>query len=258
MALISLKVIGLGKPLVLLHAFPLSNLIWENFEPPKDFALILPDFPGFGSSPLAKEGFSLAEAAQELLKSLEEEGIRQPIVLGGISMGGYWAMEFIRQFPEKMSKIIFVSTRAGLDKPDAKQRRLEMAERVLRDGPEFLTQTMVPGLLGKTTLDKKPVIVEKLKNWIRQTSPQGIALAQRAMAQRQDKTDLLAKIGVKTLILAGNEDNLISFSEAEVMAGLIPNSQLEIFKNVGHLVPLEEPDQFQKITQSFSRPLVWG
>ena len=79
----------------------LSHFLWDELEPPENFSLILPDFPGFGSSALANDGFSLAEAAQELRFCLEEQGIIEPIVLGGILMGGcYWAMEFIRQFPK--------------------------------------------------------------------------------------------------------------------------------------------------------------
>jgi pimeloyl-ACP methyl ester carboxylesterase len=94
-------------------------------------------------------------------------------------------------------------------------------------------------------------VVEKLKNWIRQTSPQAIALAQRAMAQRRDQTELLTEVQVMTLVMAGNEDALIPSLEAETMAQAIPNSLLEIFQAVGHLVPLEDPEKFQKSINKF-------
>src|SRR5579859_3200323 len=149
---ISSEETGKGLPLVLLHAFPLSHLIWEKIDPPAGYRMIKADFPGFGLSPIAPEGLTLQEAAQGLQQHLEERGIREPFALGGISMGGYWAMEFIRLFPQLVSKILFISTRTGVDKPEARQNRLNMADKVLREGTEFLIQAMVPGLLGKTTL----------------------------------------------------------------------------------------------------------
>jgi pimeloyl-ACP methyl ester carboxylesterase len=235
----------------MLHAFPLSRLIWNSLTPPQGFELILPDFPGFGDSPLAPAGLTLAEAAQSLENHLAQEGITGPVVLGGISMGGYWAMEFIRQFPQRIEKILFISTRPGLDKPEAKQNRLKMADRMEKEGLGSLAQAMISGLLGKTTLADKPEIVDRLSGWIQGTNPAAVALAQRAMAERRDQTDLMPRLKVKTCVVAGLEDALIPSTEAEAMAKAIAGSQLRLLEAVGHLVPIEDPDRFQKILKEF-------
>ena len=242
-----------GKPLVLLHAFPLSHGIWKDLIPPAGYSLILPDFPGFGDSPLASPGLTLADAAKGFENHLQEKGITKPFVLGGISMGGYWAMEYLRQFPERVSRVLLISTRAGVDKPEGRQNRLNMAEKVLREGTEFLIQSMIPGLLGKTTLSDKSEVLNQVSQWIRNTNPKAVALAQRAMADRRDQTEFLPELKVPTLILAGREDTLIPFSEAEAMAKAIPNSKLRILERVGHLIPLEDPPSFQKIVDEFLR-----
>ena len=78
--------IGNGQPIVLLHAFPLSHLVWKDIQPPPGYRFVLPDFPGFGSSPIAPEGFTLQEAAKGLQKYLEESGIKEPFLLGGLSI----------------------------------------------------------------------------------------------------------------------------------------------------------------------------
>lgn len=242
---------GSGKPLVILHAFPLSHLIWEGFKAPPGFSLILPDFPGFGTSPMAKPGLTLEAAAQGLETHLQELKITDPIVLGGISMGGYWAMEYLRLFPARVAKLLFISTRPGLDKPEGRQNRLNMADKVLRDGTEYLVLAMTPGLLGKTTLADKPELVIRIGQWIRDTKPEAVALAQRAMADRRDQTNLLPGLRVPTLVMAGREDALIPASEAESMAQAIPGSRLKVLDKVGHLIPLEEPAAFQKIVDEF-------
>src|SRR5581483_5052670 len=221
--------LGEGKPVVLLHAFPLSHLLWEELKPPLGFQLILPDFPGFGLSPLAAGPLTLAEAAQGLQKHLAEKGIEGLITLGGISMGGYWAMEFIRQFPGQVQKIMFISTRPGVDKPEGRENRLKMADRVLRKGLGFLPAAMTPGLLGQTTRNRKPQVVDHLKNLILTTKSEAVALAQRAMADRQDQTGLMGKLS-KAWLVAGREDTLIAPTEAQAMAQTIIGSQLRLLE----------------------------
>ncbi len=160
-------------------------------------------------------------------------------------------MEFIRQFPERIQGLILISTRPGVDKPEGRENRLKMAERVEKEGVAFLASTMIPGLLGKTTLSEKPGIAEQVDRWIQGTNPAAVALAQRAMANRGDQTDLMAQIRVRTLVMAGVEDVLIPFSEAQLMAKALSNAQLKLFQGVGHLIPLEDSQEFQKSFDSF-------
>jgi len=243
--------IGSGHPLVLLHAFPLFHGVWKEIQPPVGYRFILPDFPGFSLSPLPQSEISFTDVAQGLNNHLLEQGIEGPIILGGISMGGYWLLEFLRLYPEKVRALMLISTRAGIDKPEAKQRRLETAEKVEKQGMEFLVQVMLPGLLGKTTLLHKPKIVQLVSQWILDASTQAVASAQRAMASRRDQGDLLPKIKVPVLVITGEEDTLIPVSEAQSMAQDIPDSQIRILTNTGHLVPLEVAGEFQKCLEEF-------
>lgn len=242
---------GGGRPVVLLHAFPLSHELWNQITPPPGFEFILPDFPGFGLTPLAGPGLSISEAALGLEAHLKQLGLKERFILGGISMGGYWALEFMRQFPERVEAIALISTRAGVDTPEGRKKRLDVAEKVEKEGTEGLIAGMLPGLLGKTTIQNKGDIVTRVGQWIREASPQGVALAQRAMSDRREQKDLLPQIKVKSLIMAGREDALIPVSEAEAMARLIPGSRLEIHERVGHLIPLELPKEFESSLHAF-------
>lgn len=242
---------GKGQPVVLLHPFPLSHVIWEHLDPPLGFQFILPDFPGFGLTPLAEVGLTLSEASLRLKGHLEELGVKESFVLGGISMGGYWALEFMRQFEDRVEALVLISTRAGVDSPEGRKKRLDMAEKVEKEGTDGLDVGMLPGLLGITTLDTKPEVVEKVSRWIREASPRAVALAQRAMADRLDQKDLLPNVKVRSLVMAGREDALIPASEAEAMARLIPGSELVIHEKVGHLIPLEGPNEFEGSLREF-------
>ena len=248
------KTSGQGRPFVFLHAFPLSHELFEDWAGPQGFKRILPDFPGFGLSPTFFGDLDLNQAAQALALHLKQLGVGPKIVLGGISMGGYWAFEFLRLYPDWVERLVLISTRPGVDKPEGRQNRLAMADRVLREGTEFMVEAMTPGLLGKTTLaqtDKKAA--NRLAAWIRATRPEAVAGAQRAMAQRRDQTEFLKEIQVPTLILAGAEDTLIPPSEAQTMKDLIPGSQLLVVEKAGHLLPMEAPEIFKSSVEEFIR-----
>ncbi|HVZ80891.1 MAG TPA: alpha/beta hydrolase [bacterium] len=247
------KVIGTGRPFVFLHAFPLSHELFDDWSGIEGFELILPDFPGFGLTPLYPEEPTLDRVAEALAEHLKHMGIHEKIVLGGISMGGYWAFEFLRLYPEMVGKLLLASTRPGPDKPEGRAGRLTMADRVLQQGTEFMVDAMTPALLGKTTLAQGDRITGRLAQWIRVTRPEAVAGAQRAMAQRRDQTEFLTSLQVPTLILAGAEDTLIPPAEAHRMKELIPNSQLVTIEKAGHLLPLEAPRIFQSSIESFVR-----
>ena len=226
----------------------------EKSQPSPGYSLITPDFPGFGQTPLASE-LSFSEAAEALENCLTEKGITGPIVLGGISMGGYWAMEYYRLYPKRISSLLFISTRSGIDRPEARQNRLNIAEKVVAEGTDFLLEFMVPGLLGRTTLIEKPDIRSQLNQWIKQTSPQAIALAQRTMANRRNQNELTKEINVPTLVIAGREDALIPLFESEALVKSIRNSQLKVIERAGHLLPIEKPETFQKVVDNFLQEL---
>ena len=144
-----IETIGTGKPLVLLHAFPLNQSMFSKVQI-SGYKMILPNFPGFGSQENL-EIYSFEKASDDLFETLNEFYIpSERMALGGISMGGYWAFEFLRKYPEKVSKLILISTRAGIDSPEGKMNRFDMIRKVEKEGIRYLPESLIPGLLGPT------------------------------------------------------------------------------------------------------------
>ena len=90
-----------------------------------------------------------AEDVADLVSSL---GIRQKVVLLGLSMGGYVAFECVRRYPDMLCALILVGTQPAADSDAAKQARYETAEFVRREGTAALAERLIPRFLGKTTL----------------------------------------------------------------------------------------------------------
>lgn len=247
---------GAGTALLLLHAFPLSHAMWSG-ELARFAAMrrvITPDLPGFGRSPRLTTP-SIPAMARAVAALLDGLGIREPVMLGGLSMGGYVAFEFLRQFPDRVKALGLFSTKAAPDSPEQRAGRLKLVDQLKQAGIGALMQTTVPKLLGPTTVSRRPAVAHALERAARAASVDGVADALRAMAARADSRPLLASIACPTLVVAGGEDRVIPVAESEAMAEGIPGARLDVIPEAGHLVNLEQPDAFQGIVEAWIRRL---
>ena len=243
---------GAGKPIVFLHAFPLNQTMWDKqvaeFAP--SYRIITLDWRGFGESGLSATHSSLPVFADDLAELLNLLEIEKATICG-LSMGGYAAFAFYRQFAERVNALILCDTRATADTEEGKQGRYEMAELARTKGVSAIAEKMIPKLLGTTTLKDFPGAASHVRSMIEAAQPEGIAQALIGMAQRDDSTELLPGINCPTLIVVGDEDTLTPPSDAEKMAQTIPNSRLEIIPDAGHLSNLERPASFNQAVRDF-------
>jgi pimeloyl-ACP methyl ester carboxylesterase len=249
---------GSGVPLVFLHAFPLSQKMWDVNRPhlSRNFELITVDFPGFGQSPLPPEiktggVLSMEFMARQVAETLDHLQISEKIVLAGVSMGGYVAFRFLELFPERLRALVLLSTRSAPDTPPARESRFKNIDLVQKEGVKALAQKTVPALLGKSSLASRPTLVEEVRQQVESADPFGVCVALRGMAERPDSSSLLKGIQVPTLVVAGEEDTVIPSAEIKTMAEQISKSEFHVLPQAGHLLNLEQPDAFKDIFQHF-------
>lgn len=234
---------GSGPPIVLVHGFPLNHSMWRQQF---DFLaasrrVIAPDLRGFGHSSLPGDAHTMAQHADDLAALLDAMNVPEPVVLCGLSMGGYVAFEFWKRHGRRLEKLILCDTRANADDAAAAQNRLEMADRVLKEGTAFVAEAMLPKLLPEETREARAELVADVRAMIENAPPQGVAAAQRGMAQRADFTAELKNIDVPTLVVCGQFD---AITPPEVMRGMmehLPNARYVQIPSAGHLAPWEQP-----------------
>ncbi len=243
---------GRGEPIVLLHAFPLNGKMWK----PQAKALqeshrvITPDYPGFGRSPYPPaqpDTRFYAEKVRELLDKLELDRV----ILGGLSMGGYVAFACLRLFPERVSGLLLANTRPEPDSEEVRESRKSMARRVSEEGVGVLIELQMERLLSPTTLQNEPLVVERVKSMILESSPDGVVGALGAMRDRPDSTPLLSKIEVPILVIGGEDDTISSPEVMGAMAEKIPNAEHHTLSGAGHLSNLEAPGEFNAALKEF-------
>ncbi len=99
---------------------------------------------------------SLAAFADKCAYFLNKENVREPVVICGLSMGGYVAFEFWNRYPERVKALILCDTRAAADSPEGAAIRRAIAGRVLVEGTEAIVDPMVEKLLSPNTLANQP------------------------------------------------------------------------------------------------------
>lgn len=246
-----------GTTLLLIHGFPLNSNLWESqMEDLRDVARVLaPDLRGHGLSAPGKQPYSISMMAEDCLGLLEAVGVQQPAVVCGHSMGGYVALEFFRQFPEWVSALILVSTRATADTEEGKAKRDEMAQRAHDEGVTIVAHDMLPALFAPQNYEEDEELVGFVRDMMESTSLKGMVGALQAMKERPDSTPLLAEIDVPVLIVQGEEDQIVGMEEAEAMYEAIEDAQLTVIPGAGHLPNLEQPMSFNEAVWDFLQML---
>src|SRR3954469_864785 len=244
---------GSGRPVVLLHAFPLSSAMWlaEREALAGSWRLVTPDLRGFGGSPLADDEPSLDASADDVATLLDTLGLDR-VTLGGLSMGGYVAMAFMRRHADRVAALVLADTKAGADSAQARANRERIAAAVL-DDPEstVLVDEVLPNLLGTTTFAERPLVAGRVKALVQAAPGPAVAWAQRAMAARPDSFDTLGGVQVPTLVVVGAEDAISPPDDARAMAEKVAGARLEILPRAGHLTALECPEEFNATLAAF-------
>ena len=227
---------GRGKPLVLLHGFPMDHRLWDS---PlslliDNFDVILPDFRGFGKSITTDISYSIDDMANDVIHLLDYLGINQAIVAGH-SMGGYAALSFAKSFPDRLLGLGLIATQSLPDTPERKQARYETIKLLEVDGVESLAVTMAE------KLSSQPRLREDVAKMIMRQSKLGIACALRALGERPDLTPVLGDLKVQVSIIHGDADILIPVERAMEMKEILPGSFMTILPGVGHLPMMEKP-----------------
>ncbi len=227
---------GRGPALVLIHGFGLNRTIWLNMAHLylKGFRVILPDVRGHGESDAPSGVYDMSLLAQDLAGLLDHLGVGSAVVAGH-SMGGYIALAFAEICPKRLAGLGLITTRTEADSPEKSADRFQMVREVQEQGASALADSLAP------RLSDHKAIIQSMHKMISGSSPQGIIGALKGMAERPDRTRILATLQVPALVAAGEQDKIISLEKARTISQLLRQGHFVSLKKAGHMPMLEVP-----------------
>jgi 3-oxoadipate enol-lactonase len=237
--------VGTGPAVVLIHGYPFNRSLWnEQVEAlAGKYRVVTPDLRGFGESDSSEGPATMNRLAQDVANIMDHLGIDQAVI-GGLSMGGYVALAFVKQFPSRVKALVLADTRPQADTEEGKQTRAQQAEKALSEGMAGIADGMLPKLLTPDTVSKRPEVVKRVRDMMLKTKPQGAASALLGMAEREDQSEFISTIDVPTMIIVGREDAITPLADSETMHATIQHSHLVVLDNAGHVSNLEQTEQF--------------
>ncbi|MEN6407666.1 MAG: alpha/beta fold hydrolase [Thermoguttaceae bacterium] len=245
---------GEGTPVLLVHGFPLDHTMWNHQIDAlaSRYRVLAPDLRGFGRSPMfGGDRATMAELADDLVGLLDARGVNDPVVLCGLSMGGYIALQFWQNHAKRLRALVLCDTRAAADSSDVAAGRRVAADRVLREGVGSLVEGMTPRVFGASTQRLRPERIEPLRRVMLSSDPHAVAAAQRGMADRPDMRSRLGEIRCPALIVVGREDVSSPPAEMRTVADAIPGARYVEAPEAGHLSPWENPEAFNRALLEF-------
>ncbi len=248
--------LGTRIPLLFIHGYPLNRTIWDaQVNELSDIARTLaPDLRGHGGSDPVPGPYPVDLLADDLSAFLDALRVTQPVVLCGLSMGGYVSFAFYRKYPERVAALILTATRSGADSSEGKANREKAMATAQEKGVGAIVESVLPKMLSPKTYPARPDLVARVKAIMESTSLEGVLGDLAGLHDRPDSTPTLAQIDKPTLILHGADDQLIPPSEAGAMHTGIKGSQLKIMPEAGHLLNMERSGIFNEAIREF----VWS
>lgn len=243
---------GTGPAILMVHGFSADKDVWVRFA--RHFAstnqVIIPDLPGHGETGFKPEWhYSIPAQTAYLVKLLDQLHVQQAHVIGN-SMGGYITARFAVDYPQRMLSAGLVDA-AGLPQPHPSEMQQMLAKGqnpFLFDSREafyrFYPMTMAsPPFMPGFVLD-------------------GVAdryVARRAQLQQifnesyhlSDLAERLPHVKVPVLVLWGKEDRLIDVSSVPVWQAALPQAQVAIWDDIGHMPMVERPGQTAELYAQF-------
>lgn len=180
------------------------------------------------------------DSIEAMARRVLAEAPFERFALCGLSMGGYVALELMRQAPQRVERLALLDTQAIGETPEARERRLALI--ALAQGGKFPTvlERLLPLELYAPRLEDAD-LVGVIKSMARNVGEQAYLRQQQAILHRPDATSSLPAIACPTLVLCGEQDQLTPRARHVEMAERIPRAILDVVPACGHMSTLEKP-----------------
>ena len=244
--------VGSGMPVVLGHSFLCSRDMWRNqihaFE--QHYRMINVDLRGHGKSGPAHQRFSLYDAVKDVVAVLDELGVEKAVWCG-LSIGGMVALRAAVTVPDRVSALVLMDTDAGSEHllRKLKYRLMGVGARALGMRPFLPAITRL--MFGATTRRNNPGLVDEWRDVFADVDLPSALQCLACLMDRDSVVSRLPEISVPSLVIVGQEDRSLPVTLSHRIHQGLPDSEIRVIPEAGHLTALEQPSQVNDALEAF-------
>ena len=225
-------------PLILLPGLMCDAGLWQKMLPQLEAAgpLIFGDL---------SQDSSIAEMATSVLATCPER-----FTLVGFSMGGFVAREIARRVPHRVQSLILIATSSAADSAMQMKFKTSVAATLQQSSGAFrgLGHRAIQYSLSQKH-EQDPEVIQHILDMSLRMGRE--AYIRQLLMERSSDSHLLSDITCPTLVIAAAEDRMRSVAESQALCDGIPNAQLRIVEDSGHMLPLEQPQALVLLLQEW-------
>ena len=232
---VRVRVQGEGRPLLLINGLGANVSMWATLlKQLEGFQVITFDAPGAGRSKAPLFPYRLSWIAKVAVRVLDELELERVDVLG-YSLGGGVAQQFALEYPERVRRLVLVSSSCGAGAVPGSLRALMAvmtpARHYAKSGYRIAMKMVT---LAPAEKDSRP-LKEQAENWHHEAPPsvRGYTLQMTAFSMF-NSLPWLHRVSHPTLVLSGTHDRLVPMANSAVLAAYLPNARLSVFDQWGH------------------------
>lgn len=251
---------GRGPEVILLHGLGGSWDHWRIIIPilSTRHRVYVLDLPGFGLSDKPEISYTIPFMAKAVLAFMKEVGAGQADFVGHC-LGGQIILELALKNPEKIRRMILLNSTGAQSLWEPLRLLALMALEVLERNPELFSPGWAKQLVENSFYEAGKESEEMIKFFTAALQrPEGRQLVRSFSKAGQgilnhSITDDLRKIRVPTMVVWGQNDELLSLDNAVKLNREITGSQLQLIPRCGHIPQLERPEYLARIMLEYFR-----
>lgn len=240
---------GAGAPFVLGHGFLMDG---DMFLPQVQalaprYRVVTWDARGHGRTEATENPFTYWDLARDLAALLDHLGIERAVV-GGMSQGGFVALRFALECPDRVRGLVLIDTQSGQEDPEKGEQYDLMHQVWTGSGPSDQLLSMVAAIIIGNEAPESPAWIDK---W-RAREPRALTQIYRTLMDRDDITDRLGEITAPAVVIHGVEDVAIDMALAERLCKDLPGCRGVVrIDGAGHASNLTHPEPVNRAIEEF-------
>jgi pimeloyl-ACP methyl ester carboxylesterase len=243
---------GSGRALVLVHGFPESISIWEDFTRTltRHFRVIRIDLPGHGQSAMLGDVHTMELMAEAVKTILDHANVASCVMIGH-SMGGYVTLAFAEKYPAMLSGFGLFHSQASADTEEGMSNR-ERTIALIKENRENFLHFFIPNLFTEENRLKHAEAIEELQAQAGKVKPESLIAAMEGMKQRKDRTHVLEASEVPVLFILGKQDSRMPYENIMKQAALPNHSEILLLGNSAHMGFIESSEITLRTVKDFA------